>query len=72
MDERDMEQMLSDLICVWESDDDMLGELGIERPESRVVRLATFEQAGVLTTDAGLVLSLHDGSEYRMTIKRSR
>ena len=32
----------------------------------------TFEEAGVMTRDKGLVITLPDGSEYQITIKRSK
>lgn len=35
-------------------------------------RLETYREAGLLTRDAGLVLFLSDGSEYQVTIVRSR
>lgn len=37
-------------------------------PECRV---ATFEEAGVLTMNGGVVLTLGDGSEFQITIVRS-
>ncbi len=47
-----------------------LGIPGIDILED--AKIYTFEQAGVLTTDKGLVLSLADGSEFQLTIVRSR
>lgn len=32
----------------------------------------TFEQAGILTSNQGLVLTMNDGSEYQLTLVRSR
>jgi hypothetical protein len=42
--------------------------------ESRLheCRAETFEERGLLTSDAGIVLSLADGSEFQITIVRSR
>jgi len=34
--------------------------------------VATFEAAGVLTTDAGFVLSLTNGAEFQITVVQSR
>jgi len=34
-------------------------------------RVNTYEEAGVLTTDAGLVLRTADGSEFQLTIVRA-
>jgi hypothetical protein len=36
-----------------------------------IVRVRTFEEVGLLTYDAGVVLVLDDGSEYQLTVKRS-
>lgn len=38
----------------------------------QVQGLHTYAEAGVLTTDKGLVLILSDGSEYQITVKQSR
>ena len=35
-------------------------------------RVRTFEQAGVMTYNKGLVISLPDGSEFQLTIVQSR
>jgi len=35
-------------------------------------RTSTFEERGLLTSDEGIVLSLADGSEFQITIVRSR
>ena len=36
------------------------------------MRVKTFEEAGVMTRAKGLVITLPDGSEYQITIKRSK
>jgi hypothetical protein len=36
-----------------------------------VARVETYEDAGILTADAGFVLKLSDGSEFQITVKRS-
>lgn len=36
------------------------------------MRVKTFEEEGVMTYDKGLVITLPDGSEYQITIIRSR
>ena len=36
------------------------------------LRVNTFEEAGVLTYDKGLVIALPDGTEFQLTIVRSR
>ena len=35
-------------------------------------RVSTFEQAGVMTYNKGLVISLPDGTEFQLTIVQSR
>lgn len=37
-----------------------------------VANVSTFEEAGVLTMNAGLVVRMDDGSEFQLTIVRSR
>ena len=46
----------------------------IEPPEELgyIHSTETFEEAGVLTMNKGLVLRMKDGSEYQVTIVRSR
>ncbi len=36
------------------------------------LRVNTFEEAGVMTCDKGLVISLPNGTEYQLSIIRSR
>ena len=36
------------------------------------LRVQTYEQAGVMTYNKGLVISLPDGSEFQLTIVQSR
>jgi hypothetical protein len=50
-----------------ESTVEMFAENGIE-----VARAENFGERGVLTQNAGLVLTLADGTEYQVTIVRSR
>jgi hypothetical protein len=38
----------------------------------KLVRTESFEERGLLTRDAGLVLRFEDGSEYQLTVVRSR
>lgn len=40
--------------------------------EATVNRVETFSDAGVLTTNRGLVVAFADGSEFQLTIARSR
>ena len=38
----------------------------------RIVRLVSFEEAGLLTSTEGLVIRLTDGSEFQVSIRRAR
>jgi hypothetical protein len=40
--------------------------------ESTIADIATFENRGVMTRDKGVVLRFADGSEFQITIVRSR
>ena len=33
-------------------------------------RVATYEEAGVLTNDEGVVLQMHDGTKFYITVKK--
>ena len=44
-----------------------LGEPGLDR-----ANVGTFADAGVTTNDAGLVVTLEDGSEFHVTVVQSR
>jgi hypothetical protein len=46
---------------------DALGE-----PELDGANVGTFVDAGVLTADAGLVVTLHDGSKFQVTVVQSK
>lgn len=50
-------------------DVDGLDEDDQERP---VRNVATFEEALVLSSNRGVVVTLHDGSEYQLTVVQSR
>ncbi len=51
---------------IYGADDDSFG-IGWENAGVR-----TFEQAGVMTYNKGLVISLPDGTEFQLTIVQSR
>jgi len=46
---------------------DAMGEPGLDG-----ANVGTFADAGVMTDDVGLVVTLHDGSEFRVTVVQSR
>jgi len=59
MNEHEMEDLLANLL---QNED--------EAPEVR--RVTTFEEAGILTYNRGLVVRTEDGSEFQITIVRSK
>ncbi|HOD84367.1 MAG: hypothetical protein BWX88_03447 [Planctomycetes bacterium ADurb.Bin126] len=59
MNEHEMEDLLANLL---QNED--------EAPDVR--RVTTFEEAGILTYNRGLIVRTEDGSEFQITIVRSR
>ncbi len=50
------------------------GEMGVNEsfdPDD-IRRVVTYQDAGVLTMNAGLVVTMDDGAEHQITIVRSR
>jgi hypothetical protein len=74
MHQRELQDLLRDLLeeLMYARDDvdDPLAELA-ERTRS-VRQIRTFDDAGVLTTDKGIVIECDDDREYQVTIVRSR
>jgi hypothetical protein len=60
------EEKLQDLLQTILRDD-----LEVE-PRYYITSVRTFEEAGVPTEDRGLLVTMSDGSEYRITIVKSR
>ena len=52
--------------------ENMLSELLNDDAEEEVRRVRTFEEEGLLTENRGLVLRMVDGSEFQITIVKSR
>jgi len=65
MNEQEIREMLQEAICCADEEDAITEDM---MPE----RMCSFEEAGVLTRDTGLVLTLPDGSEFQVTIQQSR
>lgn len=61
MTEEELEQLLRETL---ECDGGELGE--------KLSGSSTFEEGGVLTTNRGLTLRFEDGSEFQLTLVRSR
>jgi hypothetical protein len=69
MNERKMERTLLELFEDIASDEELQATFGLQVLANTQVR--TFEDAGLLTRDLGIVLSLEDGSEFQITIVQS-
>lgn len=65
MSESDFQEELKDLLK-GEDYDSVFTEM------DGIHLVSTFESAGVLTRNKGLVVLMNDGSEYQITIVRSR
>jgi hypothetical protein len=65
-----MRAMIEEIAYMDEED---LRDLGLDMAAPMAeAEVGTFEEHGVLTTNAGLVLRLGDGTEYQLTIVQSR
>ena len=53
-------------------DTDDLDQFDMPEELVEIERVSTFDEAGVLTQDAGLVITMNDGSEFQLTIIQSR
>jgi hypothetical protein len=69
MNERKMERTLLELFEDIASDEEL--QASLDHPGLANAQVKTFEDAGLLTRDRGIVLSLEDGSEFQITIVRS-
>jgi hypothetical protein len=67
MNEQDV---LDILVALLTEDSVQLGERGQEGAEPTFVAVSTFEDAGVVSDDKGLVISAGDGSVFLVTIER--
>lgn len=56
--EKEMCEIISDLI--WEDDEYMR------------IQISTFEEEGILNKNTGLILKTEDGSEFQITVVKSR
>lgn len=66
MTEQELQEMLADMIFERKEADD---EYELEASFGSVV---SFEEAGVMTMNKGLVVRMRDGSEFQLTIVQSR
>jgi hypothetical protein len=72
MNERDLEQHLYEMFndAAAGFDGGIPSELTDD--DQGIARVSTFEEDGVLTRNAGLVLRMRDGTDLQITIVRSR
>jgi hypothetical protein len=47
-------------------------EAGSEEVDRDIKRIETFKEAGILTSNEGLVVTFSDGEEYQISIVRSK
>jgi len=64
MNEKEMRDFLEEAISCLE---DLTEE---EERETKINRIETFKDAGILTMDEGLVLKMKDGTKFYLTIKQ--
>jgi hypothetical protein len=69
MNERKMERTLLELFEDIASDEEL--QASLDHPALANAQVKTFEDAGLLTRDRGIVLSLEEGSEFQITIVQS-
>ena len=73
MNEMEMQDALKTLLEeIAYMDADERDRLGVLDGLDDIENISTFEEAGVLTNNAGLVVRLGDGSEFQITIVQSR
>lgn len=61
MDENQMQELVQDLLALHDP---------VEGPA--VANVRTFEEAGILTMNAGVVVRMEDDSEFQLTIVQSQ
>jgi hypothetical protein len=64
-----LKNLLEELAFMDEEDRE---DAGLGDDLADVKRVRTFEEEGVLTNNAGLVITMADGSEWQLTLVRSR
>ena len=64
-----LKTLLEEIGCMDQEDRD---DAGLGDDLADVKRVRTFEEEGILTNNAGLVITMADGSEHQVTIVKSR
>ena len=73
MNDTELQQNLKTLLEEMSyMDTDDLDQFDMPEELVEIERVSTFDEAGVLTQDAGLVITMNDGSEFQLTIIQSR
>ena len=73
MDERELQDALKTLLEeIAFMDEEDREDAGLGGDLAGVKRVRTFDEEGVLTNNAGLVITTADGSEFQLTVVRSR
>jgi hypothetical protein len=73
MTEQEMEQRLGELMDeLGYLDSEERARFGMETAWLEDAQARSFEAAGVFTMNRGIALRLHDGSEFQITIVRSK
>ena len=73
MNDTELQQNLKTLLEEMSyMDTDDLDQFDMPRELAEIERISTFDEAGVMTRDAGLVITTADGSEFQLTIVQSR
>ena len=70
MNERGFEELLHQILDEF-ADEHPSQELGYADDEYQIARTETFEEAGVLTRNRGLIVGMRDGAEFQVTVVRS-
>lgn len=65
-----LRDLLEELIFARDDEDDPLADLA-ERTEG-IRQIATYEDVGMMTTDKGFVVECDDGTEFQVSIVRSK
>ena len=69
--EQQVQDTLHELLETLSCDIEFAEEFGIETGLTDAI-FTTFEQAGIMTYNKGLVIKFADGSEFQITIVKSR
>ena len=73
MNEKELQDALKTLLReIALMDEDKASDAGVPDDLVNLRRVRTYEEDGVLTNNAGLVITTADGGEFQLTIVRSR